>query len=178
MRYEEVACASTSARRLATVPARNPAVLIHLSLSCTCKWTECRRAGHRGTSSMDTTYWNTYRPWRPLHRPCTANPYSPCIAAPGTDLRPRGVGINCLVALEGEALRNEYSCILPVHPHNFGTKHVSVSRMDGLHRARGGKSTVLADDRLGAKKVAEASAQGSELGTRRLKRQRARSRQA
>ena len=52
------------------------------------------------------------------------------------------------------------------------------SILDGLHRARGGKSSVLADDRPGAKTVAGASAQGSEPGSRRLKRQRARSRQA
>ena len=32
-----------------------------------------------------------------------------------------------------------------------------VCRLDGLHKARGGKSTVLADDRLVAKKVAGAS---------------------
>ena len=37
-------------------------------------------------------------------------------------------------------------------------------KMDGLYRACGGKSTVLADDRPVAKKVAWAVAQGSELG--------------
>ena len=45
--------------------------------------------------------------------------------------------------------------------------------LDGLHRARAGaagKSTILADDRPVAKKVAGASAQGSELGSQRLKR--------
>ena len=106
IRYDEVTCTSTSflspsqlwsslsthnPRRPATVPTRYPAVKIHLSLSVlatSCKWTECRQAGNRGTSSMDTTYWNIYRPWpwRPQRRPCTANPCNLCIDTAGTEM--------------------------------------------------------------------------------------------
>ena len=77
---------SSCANGFANASFALPAVQMHLSLSCICKWTECCRARNRGISSMDTTYWNTHWPWRPLHRPCTANTCSPCIDAPGAEI--------------------------------------------------------------------------------------------
>jgi hypothetical protein len=58
----------------------------HQQPSCTCNWHDdvFHQAGNRGTSTLDKTDWSTYTPWRPLHHPCTVNPYSPCIGAPET----------------------------------------------------------------------------------------------
>jgi hypothetical protein len=100
MHSEVAACASASSQpasrhrislarhhrhRPAIRLSRHPLLRRHQQPFCTCNDDVFHQAGNRGTSTLDKTDWSTYTPSRPLHHPCTVNPYIPCIGAPETN---------------------------------------------------------------------------------------------